>query len=51
MLTLAYRAEARIKDGTYEDYADLARDLAITRARMTQITRSDTCRPASRVPS
>ena len=37
MLALAYWAEARIEDGTYESYADLAHVLAITRARMTQI--------------
>ena len=37
MLALAYWPEARIEDGTYESYADLARVLAIPRARMTQI--------------
>ena len=37
MLALAYWAEARIEDGTYENYAELARALGITRARMTQI--------------
>ena len=37
MLALAYWAEARIEDGTYESYADVARAIGVTRARMTQI--------------
>ena len=38
LLVLAYSVERAIRDGTtYRDYADAARSLRITRARLTQI--------------
>ena len=36
-LALAYYVERCIEDGTVESYADAARRLGITRARMTQV--------------
>ena len=36
-LALAYYVERCIEDGTLENYADAARRLGITRARMTQV--------------
>ncbi len=36
-LALAYYVERCIEDGTLESYADAARRLGITRARMTQV--------------
>ncbi len=36
-LALAYYVEQCIEDGTLESYADAARRLGITRARMTQV--------------
>jgi hypothetical protein len=36
-LALAYLIERRIEDGTLKDYADAARRLGITRARVAQI--------------
>ena len=38
MLALAHRIEAMVRDGQLRDYADAARRLGLTRARITQIT-------------
>ena len=37
-LALAYHVERLIEDGVLKDYAEAARVLGITRARMTQVT-------------
>ena len=38
MLALAHKIDAMIRDGQLRDYADAARRLGLTRARVTQIT-------------
>ncbi len=39
LLVLAHQIEQAINDGRARDYAEVARQLGITRARLTQITR------------
>ena len=38
MLALAHKIDAMVRDGEFADYADAARRLGLTRARVTQIT-------------
>jgi hypothetical protein len=38
MLALAHKIDAMVRDGELRDYADVARKLGLTRARITQIT-------------
>ena len=38
MLVLAHRIDTMVRDGQVRDYADAARQLGLTRARVTQIT-------------
>ena len=38
MLALAHKVEAMVRDGEFRNYADAARRLGLTRARVTQIT-------------
>jgi hypothetical protein len=38
MLALAHKIDAMVRHGEFRDYADAARRLGLTRARVTQIT-------------
>jgi hypothetical protein len=38
MLALAHKIDAMVRDGEFRDYAEAARRMGLTRARVTQIT-------------